>query len=51
MEQERIHRRLLELGIELRTAQALVGADAGAARLACVHTRREEIVPCDASCS
>ncbi len=48
MEQERIHRRLLELGTELRTAQALVGADAGAARLACVHTRREEVVPCDA---
>jgi dimethylamine/trimethylamine dehydrogenase len=47
MEQPRIHRRLVEAGVELETAHALVGVEGGAARLACVYTRRERALPCD----
>ena len=48
MEQERIHRRLLEVGVDLRTGTALAAVEAGGARLACAVTRREEAVACDA---
>jgi dimethylamine/trimethylamine dehydrogenase len=48
MEHPRIHRRLVECGVELRTEHALVAVEGGAARLACVYTRREQVVPCDA---
>jgi dimethylamine/trimethylamine dehydrogenase len=48
MEQHRIQRRLLELGVEALTAHALVSADTGVARVACVYTEREHELPCDA---
>jgi dimethylamine/trimethylamine dehydrogenase len=48
MEHPRIHRRLVESGVELETANALLGVEAGVARLACVYSHRERTVPCDA---
>ncbi len=48
MEQERIHRRLSESGVEIRTARALLQLDGGTACVACVYTKREELIPCDA---
>jgi dimethylamine/trimethylamine dehydrogenase len=48
MEQERIQRRLLELGVTVATSRALVGAGRGVARTACVYTEEESEVPCDA---
>jgi dimethylamine/trimethylamine dehydrogenase len=48
MEQDRIQRRLLELGVEVIASQTLVRCDAGAAQIACVYTEREREVPCDA---
>jgi len=47
MEQPRIHRRLLEVGVELVTSHALVRADGGIATLACTYTERERDVACD----
>jgi dimethylamine/trimethylamine dehydrogenase len=44
MEQERIHRRLLEAGVTLELGQTL----ARPGRLTCVYTQREREVPCDA---
>jgi dimethylamine/trimethylamine dehydrogenase len=41
MEQERIHRRLVEAGVELATAQALAAVDGGIARVVDVYTGRE----------
>ena len=48
MEQERIHQRLVECGVQLSTGRDLVACEGGTARLACVLTGAEEIVPCDA---
>jgi dimethylamine/trimethylamine dehydrogenase len=48
MEQHRIQRRLLELGVEALTSHALVGAEGGIARVACSYTGRERELPCDA---
>jgi dimethylamine/trimethylamine dehydrogenase len=48
MEQERIQKRLLELGVTVVTSRALSGADAGVARTACVYTEEETETPCDA---
>ena len=48
MEQPRIHRRLVERGVVLETAQALRSVAGGAARIACVYTGRERELPCDA---
>ncbi len=48
MEHPRIHRRLVEMGVELVTAHALAGVDGGTARLACAYTRRERSLACDA---
>jgi len=48
MEQHRIQRRLLELGVETLTSHALVGAEGGSVRAACVYTERERELPCDA---
>ena len=48
MEQHRIQRRLLELGVEALTSHALVGADGSSARVACSYTDREHELPCDA---
>jgi dimethylamine/trimethylamine dehydrogenase len=47
MEQPRIHRRLVECGVELETAHALVALEGGAARLECAFTHRERLVECD----
>jgi dimethylamine/trimethylamine dehydrogenase len=47
MEQHRIQRRLLELGVTVIPSHALVDATAGAARVACVYTGRERELPCD----
>jgi dimethylamine/trimethylamine dehydrogenase len=47
MEHDQIHRRLVEAGIELATAQALVAVEGGAARLVEVYTGREREVPLD----
>jgi dimethylamine/trimethylamine dehydrogenase len=46
MEQERVQRRLLELGAELLTSHTLLGTGVGAARIACTYTGREREVPC-----
>jgi dimethylamine/trimethylamine dehydrogenase len=48
MEHPRIHRRLVESGVELEIAHALAGVEGGEARLECAHTRRERVVACDA---
>ncbi len=47
MEHGRVHRRLLEHGVTLEPGQALLAAEAGSARLACVYTERERVLPCD----
>jgi dimethylamine/trimethylamine dehydrogenase len=47
MEQDRIQRRLLELGVEVIVSQTLVGVGPGAARTACVYTERERELPAD----
>jgi dimethylamine/trimethylamine dehydrogenase len=48
MEQHRIQRRLLELGVTVLPSHALVGASSRAARVACVYTGDERDLPCDA---
>jgi dimethylamine/trimethylamine dehydrogenase len=48
MEQERVQRRLLERGVSILTSHTLVGAAAGAARVACTYTECEHDVECDA---
>jgi dimethylamine/trimethylamine dehydrogenase len=48
MEQPRIHRRLVEAGVELATAHDLVEVNGGEARLACTFTQRERAIPLDA---
>jgi len=48
MEQHRIQRRLLELGVTVLPSHAVVSAEGGAARAACVFTGREREVACDA---
>jgi dimethylamine/trimethylamine dehydrogenase len=47
LEQERIQRRLLELGVELRANETLAGSSAGQATVACVFTGRLARVACD----
>jgi dimethylamine/trimethylamine dehydrogenase len=47
MEQPRIHKRLVEAGVELLTAHDLVGAGGGEARLADTFTGRESSIPLD----
>ena len=48
MEQTRIHAGLVELGVGLAVSRTLVAVEPGAARSACVFTRREEEHACDA---
>jgi dimethylamine/trimethylamine dehydrogenase len=48
MEQVRIQRRLLELGVAVVVSHTLVGAGPGGARVACVYTEREHALACDA---
>ncbi len=47
MEHPRIHRRLVERGVVLETAHALLGVASGVARIGCVYTGDEREVPCD----
>ena len=48
MEQPRIHRRLVDAGVELLTAHALLAAAGGEVRLACTWTDREQALQVDA---
>jgi dimethylamine/trimethylamine dehydrogenase len=48
LEQERIQRRLLELGVVIETARALAGITPDGVRTACVYTAAEEEVACHA---
>jgi dimethylamine/trimethylamine dehydrogenase len=48
MEQERIHRRLIERGVTILTSHVLLSAEAGTARLACTYTEQERELGCDA---
>jgi dimethylamine/trimethylamine dehydrogenase len=43
LEQERIQRRLLELGVRIITARQLVAVAPGAATLACIYTGRTQV--------
>jgi dimethylamine/trimethylamine dehydrogenase len=47
MEQGRIQRRLIELGVEVVVSQTLVAAAPGVARIACVYTERERELPAE----
>ncbi|HLE99294.1 MAG TPA: FAD-dependent oxidoreductase [Gaiellaceae bacterium] len=47
MEQHRIQRRLLELGVTALTSRTVLAASDGAVRTACVYTEREQELPCD----
>jgi dimethylamine/trimethylamine dehydrogenase len=47
MEQPRIQRRLLELGVTLELSHILRGASASGARVECIYTARERELPCD----
>jgi len=47
MEQPRIHKRLVEAGVELLTAHDVVGVGGGEARLADTFTGRERVIPVD----
>jgi dimethylamine/trimethylamine dehydrogenase len=47
MEQERIHRRLVEVGVELIVSRALAAVEGGVARLVDVYTDREHELPVD----
>ena len=48
MEQRRIQKRLLELGVTLKTSHAVLSAEGGSLRLGCAYTGRESELPCDA---
>ena len=48
LEQGRIQRRLIELGVEIRAHRCLAGAAEGSLDLACTYTGRTETVPCGA---
>jgi dimethylamine/trimethylamine dehydrogenase len=48
MEQHRIQRRLLELGVTVLASHAVISAEDGAVRTACVYTEREQELACDA---
>ncbi len=47
MEQHRIQRRLLELGVTVLASHAVSSAAPGAVRAVCVYTDREQELPCD----
>jgi dimethylamine/trimethylamine dehydrogenase len=48
MEQARIQKRLIELGVEIHVLRTLVGVGTGSVRSACVYTGQEQEHPCDA---
>ncbi len=47
MEQHRIQRRLLELGVTVLASHTVASAAGGAVRAACVYTDQERELPCD----
>jgi dimethylamine/trimethylamine dehydrogenase len=47
MEQPRIHKRLVEAGVELLTSHEVLGVSSGEARLASTFTARERVIPVD----
>ena len=47
MEHERIHRRLVEAGVELATAHALTAVEGGVARIVDVYSGAERELPLD----
>jgi dimethylamine/trimethylamine dehydrogenase len=47
MEHEKIHRRLVEAGVEIAAAQALVAVEDGTARVVDVYIGREREIPVD----
>jgi dimethylamine/trimethylamine dehydrogenase len=49
MEQHRIQRRLLELGVEIEASRAVLATMPGAVATACVFTGAEREIPCDAA--
>jgi dimethylamine/trimethylamine dehydrogenase len=48
LEQEKIQRRLLEIGVEIRPHRALTNVARGGAEMACVFTSRPSPIACDA---
>jgi dimethylamine/trimethylamine dehydrogenase len=48
MEQHRVQRRLLEVGVEVLVSHSIAAASAGAATASCVFTEREHELACDA---
>ena len=48
LEQSRIQRRLIELGVNIRTHRMLAGAEQGAIRIACTYTQAKEELQCAA---
>jgi dimethylamine/trimethylamine dehydrogenase len=48
MEQDRIQRRLIELGVDILTTHAVNGAAAGNVVIGCTYSEREREIPCDA---
>ncbi len=48
MEQHRIQRRLLELGVVAMTSHVVLAAEPEAVHVACTYTDREQVLPCDA---
>jgi len=48
MDQTRIHKRLADSGVAIETANVLLSVEPGGARIACVYTKRERMLPCDA---
>jgi dimethylamine/trimethylamine dehydrogenase len=49
MEQHRIQRRLLELGVEIHASRAVTATGAGGVTTACVYTEAERELACDAA--
>jgi dimethylamine/trimethylamine dehydrogenase len=47
MEQPRIHKRLVEAGVELLTSHDVLAVSSGEARLASTFTARERVIPVD----
>ena len=48
LEQSRIQRRLMEIGVDIRTHRMLAGAERGAMRVACTYTEAQEELECAA---
>ena len=48
MDQPRIHRRLIELGVAIELSHAVVAATPGEVHIECAYTERRRALPCDA---